>query len=56
VFVGVSAGFGLDLSPFPARTPPNEPVKKIANVFNKSMKAASFGACAPIGCVTKMSA
>lgn len=55
--VGVSTGaFGLDFSPFPASTPPRDPVKKIERVFSKSMKAASLGACAPIGCVTKISA
>jgi hypothetical protein len=50
VIFGVSvSGFGLDLSPLPASTPPRDPVKKIANVFKRSMKAASFGACAEIG-------
>jgi len=45
VAVGVSTGgFGLDFNPFPARTPPSDPVKKIERVFNKSMNAASLGA------------
>ena len=57
VAVGVSIGvFGLDFSPLPAKTPPSDPVKKIERVFSKSIKAASLGACAPIGCVTKISA
>ncbi len=34
----------------------SEPVKKIASVLSKSINAASLGACAPIGCVTKISA
>ena len=34
----------LSLSPFEANTPPNDPVRKIANVLSKSMKAASLGA------------
>jgi hypothetical protein len=41
--------FGLLFNPFPANTPPNEPVKKIASVFNRSMKAASLGAWAEMG-------
>ena len=45
VVVGVSIGvFGLDFNPLPARTPPSDPVKKIAKVFSKSINAASFGA------------
>ena len=45
VAVGVSIGvFGLDFNPLPANTPPRDPVKKIESVFNRSMKAASFGA------------
>ena len=56
MFVGVSPDFALDLSPLPASTPPSEPVRKIASVLSKSIKAASLGACAPIGCVTKISA
>ena len=56
MFVGVSPDFALDLSPLPASTPPNEPVRKIASVLSKSIKAASLGACAPIGWVTKINA
>jgi hypothetical protein len=45
VVVGVSTGvLGLDFNPLPARTPPSDPVKKMASVFNKSMNAASLGA------------
>jgi hypothetical protein len=45
VDVGVSIGvFGLDFNPLPARTPPSDPVKKIARVFRRSIKAASLGA------------
>ena len=40
---GVSLGV-LSLSPFDANTPPSDPVKKMASVLSKSMKAASFGA------------
>jgi hypothetical protein len=35
--------FGLSLRPFDAKTPPNEPVRKIAKVLSKSIKAASLG-------------
>ncbi len=52
----MSCGFGLDVSPLPASTPPSEPVRKIASVLSKSINAASLCACAPIGCVTKISA
>ena len=30
----MSPGLDLDFSPFPAKTPPSEPVRKMANVFN----------------------
>jgi hypothetical protein len=30
--------------------------EKIAKVLSRSIKAASLGACAPIGCVTKINA
>jgi hypothetical protein len=57
VIFGVSVGdFGFDFNPLPASTPPRDPVKKIESVLRRSMKAASFGACAEIGCVTKISA
>jgi hypothetical protein len=39
----------LSFKPLDAKTPPNDPVRKIANVLSRSMKAASLGACAPIG-------
>jgi len=51
-----SLGFSLGLRPLPASTPPSDPVRKMAKVLRRSIKAASLGACAPIGCVTKIKA
>ncbi len=41
--MGVSVGV-LSFKPLEASTPPSDPVKKMASVLSKSMKAASFGA------------